>query len=137
MTSLRFFKPCQRLRQACTGCPEPSVFAHTPCRIRESFRQRSGPTGQLCTCTSKGSQITLFQRRSVLLLLYTVGQGPAVLAAGSGQVGYIFYIFHLSSLSNVLSFGRWLNMTEILWFWLLNSNGSCQLLPGTSSLSTG
>ena len=50
---------------------------------------------------------------------------------------YIFYIFHLSSLSNVLSFGRQLNMTEILWFQLLNPNGSCQLLPRTSSLSTG
>ena len=50
---------------------------------------------------------------------HIVGQGPAVLAAGSGRVGYIFYIFHLSSLSNVLSFGRRLNMTEILWFRLL------------------
>ena len=37
-----------------------------------------------------------------------------------GKVGYIlFYIFHLSSLSDVLSFGRRLNMTEILWFRLL------------------
>ena len=26
-------------------------------------------------------------------------------------------------------------MTEILWFGLLNRNGSCQLLPRTSSLS--
>ena len=50
---------------------------------------------------------------------------------------YIFYIFHLSSLSNVLSFERRLNMTEILWFQLLNPNGSCQLLPRTASLSTG
>ena len=72
-----------------------------------------------------------------MLLLHIVGQGPAVLAAGAGRVGYIFYIFHLSSLSNVLSFGRQLNMTEILWFRLLNPNGSCQLLPRTSSLSTG
>ena len=69
---------------------------------------------------------------------HVVGQGPAVLAAGAGRVGYIFfYIFHLSSLSNVLSFGRRLNRTEILWFQLLNPNGSCQLLPRTSSLSTG
>ena len=75
-----------------------------------------------------------FQCRGVLLLLHIVGQGPAVLAAGAGWVGYIF---HLSSLSNVLSFGRRLNMTEILWFRLLNPNGSCQLLPRTSSLSTG
>ena len=56
-----------------------------------------------------------FQCRGVLLLLHIVGQGPAVLAAaGAGWVGYIFYIFHLSSISNVLSFGRRLNMTEIL-----------------------
>ena len=78
-----------------------------------------------------------FQCRSVLLLLHIVVQGPAVLAAGAGRVGYIFYIIHLSSLSNDLSFGRRLNMTEILWFRLLNPNGSCQLLPRTSSLSTG
>ena len=78
-----------------------------------------------------------FQCRGILLLLHIVGQGPAVVAAGVGRVGYIFYIFHLSSLSNVMSFGRLLNMTEILWFRLLNPNGSCQLLPRTSSLSTG
>ena len=78
-----------------------------------------------------------FQCRGVLLLLHIVGQRPAVLAAGIGRVGCIFYILHLSSLSNVLSFGRRLNMTEILGFWLLNPNGSCQLLQRTSSLSTG
>ena len=78
-----------------------------------------------------------FQCRGVLLLLHIVGQGPAMLVAGAGRVGYIFYIFHLSSLSYVLPFGRWLNMTEILWFRLLNPNGSCQLLLRTSSLSTG
>ena len=55
-----------------------------------------------------------FQDRGVLLLLHIVGQGPAVLAAVAGR----------------------LNMTEILWFRLLNPNGSCQLLPRTSSLST-
>ena len=53
-----------------------------------------------------------FQCRGVLLLLHIVGQGPAVLAAGAGWVGYMF--FHLSSISNVLSFGRRLTMTEIL-----------------------
>ena len=47
----------------------------------------------------------------------TFASRPAVLAAGAGRAGYIFfYIFNLSSLSNVLSFGRGLNMTEILWF---------------------
>ena len=49
-----------------------------------------------------------------LLLLHIVGKGPAVLAAGVGRVGYILYIFHLTSISNILSFGRRLNMTEIL-----------------------
>ena len=78
-----------------------------------------------------------FQCRGVLLLLHIVGQGLAVLAAGEGRVGYIFYLFHLSSLSNVLCLARRLNMTEILSFRLLNPNGSCQLLSRTSSLSTG
>ena len=74
-----------------------------------------------------------FQCRGVLLYLHIVGQGPAALAAGAGRVGYIFLFF----LPNVLSFGRRLNMTEILWFGLLNPNASCQLLPRTSSLNTG
>ena len=72
-----------------------------------------------------------FQCRGALLLLHIVRQGPAVLAAGAGWVGYIyiyiFFFFHPSSLSNVLSFGRPLNMTERLWFRLLNPYGSCQL----------
>ena len=34
-----------------------------------------------------------FQFRGVLLLLHIVGQGPAVLAAGAGRVGYIFLYF--------------------------------------------
>ena len=73
-----------------------------------------------------------FQCLGVLLLLHIVGQGPAVPAAGVGRVGFfIFFIFHLSSLPIVLSFGRRLNMTEILWFRLLNPNGSCQLQPRT------
>ena len=55
-----------------------------------------------------------FQFQGILLFLHIVGQGPAVLAAGAGWVDYIFFIFHLSSISNVLSFERWLNMTEIL-----------------------
>ena len=63
-----------------------------------------------------------FQYRGVLLVLHIVGQGPAVLTAGAGRVGYSFlYFLKLStSLSNVLSFGRRLNMAEILWFRLLN-----------------
>ena len=77
------------------------------------------------------------QCRGVLLLLHIVGQEPAVFAAGAGRVGYIFYILHLSPLSNALPFGRRLNMTEILWIRLLKANGSCQLLPRKSSLRTG
>ena len=35
-----------------------------------------------------------FQCRGVLLLWHMVGQGPAVLAAGAGRVGYFFiYLF--------------------------------------------
>ena len=59
--------------------------------------------------------LSSFQCLGVLLLLYTVGHGPAVLAAGAGRVGDIFFFFfHLSSISNGLSFGKRLNMTEIL-----------------------
>ena len=36
-----------------------------------------------------------FQCRGVLLLLHIVGQGPAVLAAGAGRVGYICYMFFI------------------------------------------
>ena len=46
-------------------------------------------------------------------ILHIVGQEPAVLAAGMGWVGYIV-CFHISSISSVLSFGRRLNMTEVL-----------------------
>ena len=53
--------------------------------------------------------------------------GPAVLAAGAGWMGciaFLFTIFHLSSHSNVMSFGRRLNKIERVWFRLVNSNGS-------------
>ena len=78
-----------------------------------------------------------FQCRGILLLLHIVWQGPAVLAASAGRVGYIFYIFHLSSLSNVLSFGRWLNLTEILWFWLLNKTVVVSYCQGRPRLVLG
>ena len=77
-----------------------------------------------------------FQCRGVLLLLHihVVGQGPACSRCGTGG---LYFLYFSSTISNVLSFGRRLNMTEILLFRLLNPNGSCQLLPRTSSLSTG
>ena len=66
-------------------------------------------------CPLEKQKTLVLQYRGVLLLLHKAGQGSAVLAAGAGRVGYIcFYIFHLSSISNVLSFGRRLNMTEML-----------------------
>ena len=54
---------------------------------------------------------------------------------GSDCISLSFYFG--STAANILSFGRRLNMTKILWFRLLNPNGSCQFLPRTSSLSTG
>ena len=36
-----------------------------------------------------------FQCRGVLLLWHMVGQGPAVLAAGAGLVGYVLFVFNL------------------------------------------
>ena len=39
-----------------------------------------------------------FQYRGVLLLWHMVGQGPVVLAAGAGRVGYLFYIVFSSRL---------------------------------------
>ena len=38
------------------------------------------------------------QCRGVLLLWYMVGQGPAVLAAGAGRVGYVFFFFLILSI---------------------------------------
>ena len=77
-------------------------------------------------------QSDLFLCWCVLLLLHIVGQGPAVLAAGAEWMGYFF---HLSSLSNVPSFGRRLNMTEILWFQLLNPNGVVRYCRGRPCLA--
>ena len=34
-----------------------------------------------------------FQCQDILLLWHKVGQGPAVLAAGAGRVGYILFFF--------------------------------------------
>ena len=46
-----------------------------------------------------------FQCQGALLLLHIVGQGSAVLAAGLGRFGFIFYIFHLFLMSCVLGDG--------------------------------
>ena len=80
-----------------------------------------------------------FQCRGVLLQKLAYSRARACCACSRcGKGGLYFFLnFHLSSLSNVLSFGRRLNMTEILWFRLLIPNGSCQLLLRMSSLSTG
>ena len=60
-----------------------------------------------------------FQCRGILLLWHMVGQGPAVLVAGAGRVGYFFFcVFFffilsvLSSFSNVSSLGRWLDILK-------------------------
>ena len=68
-----------------------------------NLKELVGWAGRWCWVASRAGY--------VLLLLHIVGQRPAVLAAGAGRVGYIF---HLSSISNVLSFGIWLTMTELL-----------------------
>ena len=49
------------------------------------------PTGRLGWAMVLGS----FQCRGILLHLHIVGQGPAVLAAGAGWVGNIFFIFFI------------------------------------------
>ena len=50
---------------------------------------------QLCLKMVLGS----FQCRGVLLLWHMVGQGPAVLAAGAGWVGYVLFFFFKSRVS--------------------------------------
>ena len=50
--------------------------------------------------------------------------GPAVLATSAGRMGciaFLFNIFHLSSHSNVMSFGRRLNTIERVWFRLVKT----------------
>ena len=57
-----------------------------------------------------------FHCRDVLLLLHIVGQGPAVLAAGAGRVGYIFFIYLPFLMSCLLGDG---------WPWLKYFSFSC------------
>ena len=53
-----------------------------------------------------------FQCRGVLLLWHLVGQGPGVLAAGAGRVGFFFISSILSSFSNASSTGRRLDILK-------------------------
>ena len=68
---------------------------------------------------------------SVLLLWVIVGQGPAVLQQMRDGAVFIFFncYFYLSSflsfISNAPSFGKRTDMSDILWFRLLNRNSSC------------
>ena len=76
-----------------------NVFSHLP---------ESGWLGQAMVLGS-------FQCQGVLLLWHMVGQGPAVLAAGAGQVCcfFIFFISSiLSSFSNASSLGRRLDILK-------------------------
>ena len=79
----------------------------------------------LCVWLGWANVLGSFQCRGILLLWHIIGQGPAVLVAGAGWVGFFFYVFffssHLSclSFSNAASLGRRLDITEILWSRLL------------------
>ena len=52
-----------------------------------------------------------FKCRGILLLWHVVGQGPAVLAAGAGWVGYLIYVF-ISSILSSFSVGRRLDILK-------------------------
>ena len=69
-----------------------------------------------CGWLGRAMVLGSFQCRDVLLLWHMVGQGPAVLAAGAGQAGYVLYFFNLvyilSSFSNASSLGRRLDILK-------------------------
>ena len=89
------------------------MFQNYGCDVRKRQESLEKATGIVGDGKGRASEENRNQRKMIETLL--AGQGPAVLAAGAGWVVYIFFfIFHLSSISNVLSFGRRLNMTEIL-----------------------
>ena len=104
----------------CTDSPKPLLFAHMKYgsrgRVRPKIRhlapldfacafeewvygeQKVPQSHELTQIKTSGwlgwaKVLGSFQCRGVLLLLHIVGQGPAVLAAGAGWVGYMFYIF--------------------------------------------
>ena len=53
--------------------------------------------------TTRPMVLCSFQCWGILLLLHIVGQGPAVLAAGAGQVGYIFFFIFFIYLPFLMS----------------------------------
>ena len=57
-----------------------------------------------CGWLGRAMSLGSFQCRCVLLLWHMVGQGPAVLAAGAGQVGCFFFLFFFSSCLSYLPF---------------------------------
>ena len=84
------------------------MYLHPPFKIRstvathvhDGFQKRAENNSfyQFLTQCSSGwlgwaMVLGSFQCRGVMLLLHIVGQGPAVLAAGEGRVGYIFLYF--------------------------------------------
>ena len=84
-----------------------SILSKYKYRCHNAYSQliHTGETGWLGWAMVLGS----FQCRGVLLLLHIVGQGPAVLAAGAGRVGYILFIFfiYLPFLTSCLLGGGW------------------------------
>ena len=71
-----------------------------------------------------------FQSLGVLLLLHIVEQGLLCLQQVRDGWAALHYCL-------IFSIQRRLNKIERVWFRLANSNGSWQLLPGTSSPNTG
>ena len=88
-----FYTSCVRTAKAlarlcgCAGSPEPSLVVYVISTIRHMG-------WRLVRVMVLGS----FQCRGVLLLWHMVRQGPAVLAAGAGRVGCIFFSTRLSYL---------------------------------------
>ena len=75
------------------------------------------------------------QCMGVLLLWVIVGQGPAVRKGGCFYCSV--FLSYLSYLPFIMPHLLGDDLTAILWTRLLDPNGSCQLLPGACSLSTG
>ena len=118
--------------------PEPPLLAHTSSESRGTFRQKTRSLAPLngWACAVKVCHDGMLEDTNSLggahfmicicTLVFTVSQfHPTVTCSrtraccacsrcGTGGLYIYTYIFHLSSISNVMSFGRRLNMTEIL-----------------------